>query len=70
MEKETFYQKICRYRQLVKDKNVEFLKHMFEYYEDYKLEKNIKVDEIKADNLAIYTAVRDYEKKFSFVVVN
>lgn len=67
--RETFYEKICRYNKLFEEKNVEFLKHIFENYNDYKNELNVKENEVKAKNLIVFTAVKDYEKKFDFQIV-
>lgn len=66
---ETFYDKFCRYKKLLKDKNVQFLKHMFEYYDLYKEELNVNDNEVNADKLMVFTAVKDYENKFNFCEV-
>ena len=67
--KENFYQKVCRYKKLFKEKNIQFLKHLFDNYDLYKQEFNLKEDEIKASKLIVFTAVKDYENKFDFCEV-
>lgn len=66
--KENFYQKVCRYKKLYKEKNIQFLKRLFDYYDLCKQELDIKEDEIKVEKLIVFTAVKDYENRFDFLV--
>lgn len=69
MHKENLYEKICRYHKYLEDKNVLFLRHMFEYFDVYKFENNVSVDSITADKLVVFTAVKDFENKINFCEV-
>lgn len=61
--KETLYQKIVKYLELLESHNVLLLDHMFEYFEDFQNERKVKSNEVRAKDLAVYTALRDYECK-------
>lgn len=63
--KETLYQKICRYLELLNSKNILLLNHMFEYFEDFQNERKVKSNEVRAKDLAVYTAICDYERKIN-----
>lgn len=66
MKKETLYQKICRYHSMFENRNVEFLKYLFSYYDLFKQKVGVKADEISADKLIVFAAIEDYENKKDF----
>lgn len=69
VNKETFYEKVCRYTKLFKQKNVKFLNYLFKNFDLYKKEVGARDDEVRVDKLIVFTAVKDYENKFDFCEV-
>lgn len=66
--KEKLYEKVKRYSDLFEAENIQFLRHLFEYFDLYKQELNVKDNDVKAKDLIIFTAIKDYENKVDFQV--